>query len=49
MNGASAIDARVGVPEKTGAREAGEDFRGRGSSVASRARSAAFFPALPLF
>jgi hypothetical protein len=23
----------VGVPEKTGAREAGEDFGGRGSSV----------------
>jgi hypothetical protein len=36
------------VPEKTGAREAGEDFGGRGSSVADSALCAATIIALPL-
>jgi len=36
------------VPEKTGAREGGEDFGGRGSSVSNRAHSATLISALPL-
>jgi hypothetical protein len=38
----------VGVPKKTGARGAGEDFGGRGSRISGSAHSATSTPVLPL-